>query len=352
MTTGRPKSPPVDLVEANVNIQAIEVNRDAVDTLGMVERLAAATQSDDRDEFNQMFAEMRLADAYEGFSRTVRISRLKKIKENKTYRFLKGKKIPDVSGVLAGTWEEFCRLAGKSVAQVDEEISNFKTFGEKALDAMTNAGIGFRDLRQFRKLPEDQRAALIQVAQAGDKDELQELAEELIAKADAEKAAAKAEAEAAKKAAEDQVKSAKAEAAANLQAKDQLLASVRERANQAEEKLSRFETQGIPLDERFSKLSTDVLNLGKRADDALIEVANLFRAVEMVLTEAFEQEPPQQLDRDGAIALAQRVRDQGFRLARTVGRIQAVVDDSIYPLISMDEMHLPYTPEDDRPIEG
>lgn len=138
----------------------------------------------------------------------------------------------------------------------------------------------------------------------------------------------------------------------DMLAKDRLMASVRERANQAEEKLSRLETQGIPLDERFSKLSADVLNLGKRADDALVEVANLFRAVEMVLTEAFEQEPPQQLDRDGAIALAQRVRDQGFRLARTVGRIQAVVDDSIYPLISMDEMHLPYTPEDDRPIEG
>lgn len=139
---------------------------------------------------------------------------------------------------------------------------------------------------------------------------------------------------------------------ADMQAKDRLMANVRERANEAEERLAKLETQGIPLDKRFSELSADVLNLGKRADDALVEVANLYRAIEQVLTDAFDPESLQPLDRDGAIALAQRVRDQGFRLARTVGRIQAVVDDSIYPLISMEEMHLPYILEDGRPIEG
>lgn len=137
----------------------------------------------------------------------------------------------------------------------------------------------------------------------------------------------------------------------DMLAKDRLMASVRERANSAEEKLSRFEARGIPLDDRFNKLSTDVLSLGKRADDALWEVANLCRAIDLVLTEAFDQESPQQFDREGAVQLAQRVRDQGFRLARTVGRIQAIVDDSIQPLIAMDEMHLPYTPDEDRPDE-
>lgn len=350
MSSGRPKAPHVDIVEANVNIQAVDISRTALDTIGTAERIAEA-YGDDRDFANEMIGQAKAHDAYKKLSQTAWAENLKKAKENKIYTAFKGR-IGTNGLAMKGTWEEYCQMLGVSDEKANQDIANLNAFGTEALEAMTNAGIGYRDLRQFRKLPEDQRAALIQVAQAGDKDELQELAEELIAKADAEKAAAKAEAEAAKKAAESQVKAAKAEAAANLQAKDQLLATVRERANQAEEKLSRLETQGIPLDDRFSKLSADVLNLGKRADDALIEVANLFRAVEMVLTEAFEQEPPQQLDRDGAIALAQRVRDQGFRLARTVGRIQAVVDDSIYPLISMDEMHLPYTPEDGRPIEG
>ena len=351
MTAGRPKSPRVDLVESDVNIQAIEVNRAAVDTLGMVERIAVAAQSDDRDEFNQMYAEMRLSEAYEGISRTVRISRLKKIKENKAYRFLKGKKNPH-GAEFSGTWEEFCKLIGKSVDQADRDIANFNAFGEEALEAMTNAGIGYRELRQFRKLPQDQRAALIEVAQGGDKEDLQELAEEMLAKAEAEKAAAKAEAAAAKANAEAEIKRVKNELKGDLEAKDRRITDLRDQINEKEDKLARFETQGIPLDERFSNLSGDVLNLGKRADDALVEVANLFRAIEQVLTDAFDPESLQPLDRNGAIALAQRVRDQGFRLARTVGRIQAVVDDSIYPLISMDEMHLPYTLEDGRPIEG
>lgn len=170
MTGGRTKTPRVEIVEANVDLQALDVTRTAVSTVASAERIAEA-YSEDRDEFNQMFAEMRLADSYEGFSRTVRISRLKKINENKEYRFLKGRKNPHGAEFLTGTWEEFCRLIGKSVDQADRDIANFKAFGEQALEAMTNAGIGYRELRQFRKLPEDQRAALIQVAQSGDKAE-------------------------------------------------------------------------------------------------------------------------------------------------------------------------------------
>jgi hypothetical protein len=138
----------------------------------------------------------------------------------------------------------------------------------------------------------------------------------------------------------------------DMLAKDRLMVSVRERANAAEEKLSRFETKGIPLDERFNQLSDDVLRLGKRADDALVEMANLLTAIDFVLTEAFDPDSSREFDKNGAIALAQRVRDQGFRLARTVGRIQATVDTSIYPLIEAEEMYVPYTEEDGRPIAG
>lgn len=351
MTSGRPKSPRVDLVEADVNLQAIEVNRAAVDTLGMVERIAAATQSDDRDEFSQMWAKMQLSGAYEGISRTVRISSLKKIKENKGYRFLKGKKTPDGSGVLSGTWEEFCRLNGKSVDQADTDIANFNAFGEEALEAMTNAGIGYRELRQFRKLPQDQRAALIEVAQAGDKEDLQELAEELIAKAEAEKSAAKAEAEAAKKAAEDEVKAVKAEAAATMQAKDQLLTTVRERANKAEEQLSDYITKGVPADKVLVDLRDDIVQVGRAADDHLVEVSNLTAAIEKQLTELFDPDNPKEFDRNNAILLAQAARDVGFRMQRWVGRIQNAVETGIYPLIEAEEMYLAFSKEDGRPIE-
>ena len=64
-----------------MNIQAVDISRTALDTIGMAERLAE-TYEDGRDEFNQMWAKMQLSGAYEGISRTVRTSCLKKIKEN------------------------------------------------------------------------------------------------------------------------------------------------------------------------------------------------------------------------------------------------------------------------------
>ena len=54
--------------------------------------------------------------------------------------------------------------------------------GEDALKMMSSMGIGYRQLRQFRKLPADQRTALIEVAKTGDKDDLLELAEDLLDK--------------------------------------------------------------------------------------------------------------------------------------------------------------------------
>ncbi|MBS0598184.1 MAG: hypothetical protein JSR92_12850 [Proteobacteria bacterium] len=43
-------------------------------------------------------------------------------------------------------------------------------------------GIGYRELRQYRRLPADDQAALAEVAQAGDKEAVLDLAEELIAR--------------------------------------------------------------------------------------------------------------------------------------------------------------------------
>lgn len=73
-------------------------------------------------------------------------------------------------------------MLGRSVDQVDRDIANLTAFGEEALESMSRMGIGYRELRQFRRLPEDQKSALIEVAKEGDKTALLELAEEMIAK--------------------------------------------------------------------------------------------------------------------------------------------------------------------------
>ncbi|KHS86535.1 hypothetical protein [Pectobacterium carotovorum] len=137
--------------------------------------------SDERDLLNQLLGQAQMADAFEQFSRTVRSSKLAFVKENKLYRNLKGKKSPNGSEFL-GTWEEFCNVLGISADKADTDIANLRAFGEEALESMSRMGIGYRELRQFRRLPEDQKSALIEVARDGDKTALLELAEEMIAK--------------------------------------------------------------------------------------------------------------------------------------------------------------------------
>lgn len=144
-------------------------------------QLASITQgySEDRDLLNQLLGQAQMAGAFEEFSRTVRTSKLAFVKENKLYQQLKGKKTPDGTE-FSGTWMEFCRLLGRSVDQADEDIKNLRSFGESALESMSRMGIGYREMRQYRKLPEDQKLALIEVAKAGDKESFLDLAEEII----------------------------------------------------------------------------------------------------------------------------------------------------------------------------
>lgn len=301
--------------------------------------------SDERDLLNQLLGQAQMADAFAQFSRTVRTSKLAFVRENKLYRALKGKQGANGSQ-FSGTWEEFCELLGTSRDKVELDIANLKTFGEEALDSMSRMGIGYRELRQFRKLPDDQRTALIEVAKTGNKEDLQELAEELISKAQAEKDKAQADAGAAVLACEAEVKKAKAEAKADLDAKERRITTLRDQLNEKEEQLAAFQTKGIPADQRLADFSDDITKVGRKADDHLAEVANMVAVIEQYLTDLFDPDNPKDFDRNNAILLAQRTRDQVWRLGRNLGRAQALIETSIYPLIEAEEMYLPYTAED------
>lgn len=147
-----------------------------------------ASHSEERDLVNQLLGQAQMADAFSKFSATVATSKLSFVKENKLYRALKGKKSSNGCDFLTGTWEEFCELMGTSARKVDTDIQNLRAFGEDALESMSRMGIGYREMRQYRRLPEDAQAALIEVAKAGDKDAFVDLAEEIIAKHAKEKA--------------------------------------------------------------------------------------------------------------------------------------------------------------------
>ncbi|MCF4982025.1 hypothetical protein GIW56_26825 [Pseudomonas gessardii] len=148
---------------------------------------AMTSHSEERDIVNQLLGQAQMADSIGKFTATVAVSKMAYVKEHKLYRGLAGMHDRDGRG-LSGTWEEFCSLLGTSAPKVNEDINNLRQFGEDALESMSRMGIGYREMRQYRRLPEDAQAALIEVAKAGDKDAFVDLAEEIIAKHAKEKA--------------------------------------------------------------------------------------------------------------------------------------------------------------------
>jgi len=218
--------------------------------------------SDERDLLNQLLGQAQMADAFEQFSRTVRTSKLAFVKENKLYRNLKGKKTPNGSE-FSGTWDEFCNVLGISVDKADLDIANLTAFGEEALDSMSRMGIGYRELRQFRRLPDDQKSALIEVAKEGDKTALLELAEEMIAKHTKEKEDLKTDLEISRQ---------------TLAEKKDEINVLKDQADELKAKLTRRSTTETP-DEEGQALETEATGFKSGVLSALINLKCGFEAL-------------------------------------------------------------------------
>lgn len=178
---GRKAQPAAELVQdAPLNNEALALVQNAT--------ALASDIGEERDLVNQLLGQAQMAGAFEDFSRTVRASKLAFVKENKLYKALKGKKSTNGSCLL-GTWEEFCELLGISHDKANMDIANLQAFGEEALESMSRMGIGYRELRQWRRLPDDSRSALIEAVKQGNKEAVEYLAEELIATHAKEKSA-------------------------------------------------------------------------------------------------------------------------------------------------------------------
>lgn len=218
-TPGRKPLPDTPAVSVGVNHEALAEASQAADQLLALQ----AGYGQGRDLVNQMLGQAQAFQAAGDLLRTFGVSKLAIVKENKLYQQLSGMTAPNGSE-LKGTWVEFCGLLGISDDKANEDIANLRSFGEQALEQMQRIGIGYRELRQYRKLPEDQKLALIEVAKAGDKEGFVELAEEIIAKHAKEK-------EATTRAAE--------EAAEKLAAKDRVIVQKNELVDSLQEKVAR-----------------------------------------------------------------------------------------------------------------
>lgn len=258
---------------------------------------AQAAYGTDRDLVNQLLGQAQMADAFASFSVTVTTSKLAYVKENKLYRALKGQKSGHGDQFLSGTWDEFCDQLGRSREQVDRDIANLRAFGEQALESMSRMGIGYRELRQYRRLEGDQRQALIAAAEAGDKDSLIDLAEELLAKVDKDHAALQ------KKLAD---KAADYDAQCEvLSAKDQKINDITRELRKAQRRIAE-----MPVDAAATEIRQELTQVAYKAEvavraelhagiealvaagareDSLVFLDNTIRQVEMAIQELRDQ---------------------------------------------------------------
>ena len=114
------------------------------------------------------------------------VSSLKVLHEIKNSKKYKGLSYIDQDGKLltVSSWADYCRACGLTEKKVDEDLLNLSKLGEDFLENSQRLGLGYRDLRKLRKLPEDARAEIVdaEFSETADKEELLEKIEELTAK--------------------------------------------------------------------------------------------------------------------------------------------------------------------------
>lgn len=235
--------------------------------------------NEERDLVNQLLGQFQMASAIAKFSDVISLTKLQYIKENKLYQHLKGKKVTlkdgsEISDV--GTFEGFCQMLGLSYSKVHEDLSNLNTFGEQALEEMSRIGIGYRELRQYRKLPEDQKTALIEVAKSGDKESLVELAEEFIAKNNKEK---------------EQLKKDNDNLQADYKALSKRNADVAKEKEELAIRLAQFEMNTVPLDERLEPFKKQIAETQSRIDELLEQQRQYVQLMDNLQKEIIKNDP-------------------------------------------------------------
>lgn len=191
----------------------------------------------------------------------VTVTEIKLIAEIKDSKQYKGLKVIDQSGklVTVTTFEEFCQYLGKSREHIDEDIRNLGTFGEDFLETSQRMGLGYRDLRKLRKLPESDREVLIngEAVKAEDRESLIDLIEEMSAKHAKEK---------------DQLKARVADLESSDAAKEQIIKTKDQKNNELLEKVAKLES---PV-EIQKRAETEAQQIELAALDVLKTASNSF----------------------------------------------------------------------------
>lgn len=303
---GRPAMPAAQPVAVVLRGEEAAQEVAAVDAQAQLQ----ASYGQGRDLVNQLLGQAQAFQAAGNLLQTFGVSKLALVKENKLYQQLSGMKSPN--GLeLKGTWVEFCQLLGMSDEKANQDIANLHAFGEEALEQMQRIGIGYRELRQYRRLPEDQKQALIEVAKAGDKEGFVELAEEIIAKHAKEKEALTTQVE---------------ESKATLEAKDRVLQSKADLINKLEEQTAR-KFKPLPGSEARTAAEQALLQeLDEATSSTYLAMHRTFKAADAALSDTGARDAIQARARQAIEFMAQQLAD----MAEEFG-IEVDLDERITP---------------------
>ncbi|HEC12303.1 MAG TPA: hypothetical protein ENI80_03495 [Acidiferrobacteraceae bacterium] len=143
--------------------------------------LSVTSNQGERDFANQLLGQ---AQATQAFSKLLTVSTLRILAEVKNRKLYKGLTVngPDGKLLTVSSFDDYCRFGlGLSRQKVDQDLLNLETFGGEALDAMQRVGLGYRDLRRLRKLPQEKVLEIQgRIINAEDKNEIKELIEEIV----------------------------------------------------------------------------------------------------------------------------------------------------------------------------
>lgn len=243
-------------------------------------------QSEERDTLNQIIGQVQMGRALSKFADVVSLTKLAHIKETRMYKALAGKKGTDREGneiADVGTWEGFCLALGTSRTKVDEDILNLKTFGEEAMADLSRIGAGYRELRQLRKMPQDEKTALLEAASTGDKDTFLDLAEEIISRNAASKTLAEEN---------------YAELDKEHQTQGEILAEVKEESHRLKMELKKLKPGTAMWEKSISDLKEEITNLQSFIDESVARQDESIDAINAWLTEHVVNQPGYDPDAD------------------------------------------------------
>ncbi len=135
-------------------------------------------------EAGKLVGQVQSLNLVKSYADTGRLVILQQIKESKAY---KGMQIPQEDGTMFSPngFGEFCEKAlGCSRDKVEEDLKNLQVFGEEFLQAASKMGLGYRELRKLRALPEGEIAQVLEseALTTNDPEILKDLIEEIAAK--------------------------------------------------------------------------------------------------------------------------------------------------------------------------